>query len=201
MAAADVSAVLFAAALRMLAPLGAAGRRPRGVVGEGLLRRRRTRRSRRSSPPSSRRAGKQVELVFHAEEELPETIAAALEAGQPPDFAFGFCIADYISQWAFDDRLVDLTDTVGHFSDLFDPDALAWRVRAQPEDRAEGAVRAADGPHDQPPPRLEEPPGAGGFHPRGHPEGVGGFLVVLVRPGPARRAPGHWVATTSGASG
>jgi multiple sugar transport system substrate-binding protein len=27
---------------------------------------------------------------------------------------------------AFDDRLVDLSDTIGSFSDLFDPDTLAW---------------------------------------------------------------------------
>ena len=35
--------------------------------------------------------GKQVELVFHPEEELPDAIEAALEAGEPPDFAFGIC--------------------------------------------------------------------------------------------------------------
>jgi multiple sugar transport system substrate-binding protein len=35
---------------------------------------------------------------------------------------------DYISQWAFDDRLVDLSDTIGFFSNLFDPDALEWGV-------------------------------------------------------------------------
>jgi multiple sugar transport system substrate-binding protein len=33
-------------------------------------------------------------------------------------------------KWAVDDRLVDLTDAVGHFSDLFDPDSLA-RVRVR----------------------------------------------------------------------
>ena len=33
--------------------------------------------------------GKQVELVFHSESEHPKAIVAALEAGQPPDFAFG----------------------------------------------------------------------------------------------------------------
>ena len=33
--------------------------------------------------------------------------------------------------------------------------------------------------------------GAGGVHPRRHSEGVGRLLVVLVRPGPAGRAPGH----------
>jgi ABC-type glycerol-3-phosphate transport system substrate-binding protein len=35
--------------------------------------------------------GKEAELVFHPMEELPDKIAAALEVGQPPDFAFGFC--------------------------------------------------------------------------------------------------------------
>ena len=66
--------------------------------------------------------------------------------------------------------------------------------------RAKGPVRAADGPYDQPRPRLEEPPGARGLHPRRHPEGVGGVLVLLVRPGAAGGAQGHWAATTSGAS-
>jgi multiple sugar transport system substrate-binding protein len=50
---------------------------------------------------------------------------AALQTGQPPDFAFSFRTSDYISQWAFDGRLVDVTNAIGHFSDLFDPDALA----------------------------------------------------------------------------
>jgi multiple sugar transport system substrate-binding protein len=72
--------------------------------------------------------GKQVELAFHEEEQLPGVIEAALEAGEPPDLAFGAVLPDYFAEWAFDDRLVDLTDTVGHFSDLFDPEALAWFV-------------------------------------------------------------------------
>ena len=70
--------------------------------------------------------GKQVELVFHPESEHPEAIAAALDAGQPPDFAFGLLFSDYVGRWAFDNRLLNLSDAVGHFSDLFDPDALAW---------------------------------------------------------------------------
>ncbi len=73
-------------------------------------------------------------------------------------------MSDFISEWAFDDRLVDLTDTVGYFSNLFDPDVLAWWVRLNAEDRAEEPLCAADGPRDQPRPRLEEPPGAGGLH-------------------------------------
>jgi multiple sugar transport system substrate-binding protein len=70
--------------------------------------------------------GKQVELVIYEQVELPDKLKAALERGRPPDFAFGTRIADYIGQWAFDDRLVDLADAIGHFSDLFDPEALAW---------------------------------------------------------------------------
>ncbi|MGH6905234.1 MAG: ABC transporter substrate-binding protein, partial [Geminicoccaceae bacterium] len=73
--------------------------------------------------------GKQVELAFYPQAELPAAIAAALEEGQPPDFAFGTRIGAYIGKWAFDDRLVDLTDAIGHFSDLFDPEALAWWIR------------------------------------------------------------------------
>jgi multiple sugar transport system substrate-binding protein len=69
--------------------------------------------------------GKQVDLVFHPDNELPGKLVAALASGQAPDFAFGNHLEDYIGQWAFDDQLVDLTDTVGHFADMFDPDALA----------------------------------------------------------------------------
>jgi multiple sugar transport system substrate-binding protein len=72
------------------------------------------------------KTGKRVELVRYDQPELPDAVEAALETGQPPDFAFGTRIGAYISQWAFDDRLVDLSDAIGHFSDLFDPDALAW---------------------------------------------------------------------------
>jgi multiple sugar transport system substrate-binding protein len=70
------------------------------------------------------KSGKQVELALYPDTELPDRIEAALEAGQPPDFAFGLTI--YFTEWLSDDRLVDLTDTVGTFSDLFDPAALAW---------------------------------------------------------------------------
>ena len=58
-------------------------------------------------------SGKQVELVFQQQEELPDVIAAAFEAGQPPDFAFGHMLQDYVGQWAFEDRLADLSDAVG----------------------------------------------------------------------------------------
>jgi maltose-binding protein MalE len=70
--------------------------------------------------------GKQVEVTRLPLSELPPKIETALEAGQPPDFAFGTGMSMYHSELAIEDRLVDLTDTVGHYADLFDPDALAW---------------------------------------------------------------------------
>jgi multiple sugar transport system substrate-binding protein len=73
-------------------------------------------------------SGKQVELVQPTQDEMVDQAPAAVEVGEPPDFLFGTFIVNYISKWALDDRLVDLTDTVGHFSNLFDPDALAWWV-------------------------------------------------------------------------
>jgi multiple sugar transport system substrate-binding protein len=69
--------------------------------------------------------GKQVEFVVYPQAELPGKIEASLEVGQPPDFAFGFWLNSYAPQWAFDDRLVDLSDAIGHLSDLFDPDVLS----------------------------------------------------------------------------
>ena len=56
---------------------------------------------------------------------------------------------------------------------------------AQREDRAEVIVRPADGAVPTIHPRMEEPAGAGGVHSRGHSEGVGCVLVVLVRSGAA----------------
>jgi multiple sugar transport system substrate-binding protein len=69
-------------------------------------------------------SGKQVELVIYPEAELPDRVVAALQAGAPPDLAFGLEIADFISEWAFEDRLVDLTDAIGSFTNIFDPNAL-----------------------------------------------------------------------------
>jgi multiple sugar transport system substrate-binding protein len=70
--------------------------------------------------------GKEVELTFHPDTEFAGKLVSAVEAGQPPDFAWGTRIDSYYAEWALDDRLVDLTDTIGSFSYLFDPDALAW---------------------------------------------------------------------------
>ena len=110
-------------------------------------------------------SGKEVELVFRPMEELPDEITAALEAGQPPDFVFGFWLGSYAPEWALEDRLVDLSDTIGHFSDLFDPAQLDRATLLN----ATTGRRALYGPADRsdhpPHARLEEPPGRGRFHP------------------------------------
>jgi multiple sugar transport system substrate-binding protein len=67
-------------------------------------------------------SGKQVELTFKPQDEFSGEIVAALQSGAPPDFAFGVDLHE--AQWAFDDRLIDLSEAVGHFSNLFDGDAL-----------------------------------------------------------------------------
>jgi multiple sugar transport system substrate-binding protein len=68
--------------------------------------------------------GKQVEVTRLPLPEQPPKIKAMLEAGHPPDFAFGFWLVDKIPRWALEDRLIDLTDTIGAFSDMFDPAQL-----------------------------------------------------------------------------
>ena len=61
-------------------------------------------------------SGKQVELDLFSQEDLPGKIEAAIEAGTPPDFAFGYNLPEYGASWALRDRLVDLTDAIGTFS-------------------------------------------------------------------------------------
>jgi multiple sugar transport system substrate-binding protein len=70
------------------------------------------------------KTGKHVELVFHDQADLPDKVQAAIEAGQPPDFLFGLLIDAYIDPWAYDDRLVDLTEAIGPLASMFDPDVL-----------------------------------------------------------------------------
>jgi multiple sugar transport system substrate-binding protein len=69
-------------------------------------------------------AGTKVELV-----RLPtgasEEVKAALAAGQPPDFLWGLGgTTNGADQWAYEDRLVDLAETLGPLRELFDPDLL-----------------------------------------------------------------------------
>jgi multiple sugar transport system substrate-binding protein len=68
--------------------------------------------------------GSEVEVVQPSQPELPAKVRAALEAGQPPDFVFGIDVSFYMAEWAFHDRLVNLSNILGSFANMFDPDAL-----------------------------------------------------------------------------
>ena len=71
------------------------------------------------------KTGKQVELVLDVQEEFLADLVAALEAGRrTPDFVYTVADFPQIERWAYEGRLVDLSDAVGQFSDLFDRDAL-----------------------------------------------------------------------------
>jgi multiple sugar transport system substrate-binding protein len=70
-------------------------------------------------------AGKQVELVLGQQEQIAADLVAAVEAGRlTPDFVFTVADTQPYARWAYEGRLVDLREVVGHFSDLFDPNAL-----------------------------------------------------------------------------
>ena len=62
------------------------------------------------------KTGKQVELVQYSQAELAGKINAALEAGQPPDFVFGLDATFSSGQWAYEDRLIDLSDEIMPFA-------------------------------------------------------------------------------------
>jgi multiple sugar transport system substrate-binding protein len=75
-----------------------------------------------------KKISKEVELVFHPQAEskwVQDKAEAALKAGHPPGFAFGQRIDDHLARWAYEGRLVDLSDAVGPLVHQFDPDAVA----------------------------------------------------------------------------
>jgi hypothetical protein len=102
------------------------------------------------------KTGKQVELVFHEQADLPDKVQAAIAAGQPPDFLFGILIDPNIAPWAYDDRLVDLTEAIGPLSraggrrgdraDQTDPE----RVSAPPSRSGAVLLAARPGPQSGP---------------------------------------------------
>jgi multiple sugar transport system substrate-binding protein len=68
--------------------------------------------------------GKDVEIVFQAPGEVLDKTQAAIDAGQPPDFLSGPVAENGFDRWAYEGRLVDLTDAVGPLASMFDADAL-----------------------------------------------------------------------------
>jgi multiple sugar transport system substrate-binding protein len=71
------------------------------------------------------KTGLTMELVRHDNWEVPKEIEKALAAGQPPDFMFALTfVQGQLERWTDEDRLVDLTDTIGNPGDFFDSDIL-----------------------------------------------------------------------------
>ena len=68
--------------------------------------------------------GKTVELVLYPQNELPAKVLAAIEIGRPPDFLYGSRTSPYNGEWAYEGRLVDLSDTLAPLAGLFFPDVL-----------------------------------------------------------------------------
>jgi multiple sugar transport system substrate-binding protein len=72
------------------------------------------------------KTGKDVELVFYPQEELPIKIDSAIESGHLPDLAYGFQL--FTEEWANADALADVTDVVEPFKDEFFPTVLQRAV-------------------------------------------------------------------------
>jgi multiple sugar transport system substrate-binding protein len=68
-------------------------------------------------------SGKEVELVLHGQYEVGNQTRAALEAGQAPDFLY-LSLGEWITQWAYEGKLLDLETALGPALDLFDADAI-----------------------------------------------------------------------------
>jgi hypothetical protein len=109
-------------------------------------------------------SGNDVELVLQPQENHEVNLVAAVEAGRPPDFAFGIIVSNTSRNGPT--RIAWPTSRMS--SALFRTCSIRTPSPGSPaqrEDRAEGPVCAADWPYDLLRPRLEEPPGAGRFHP------------------------------------
>jgi multiple sugar transport system substrate-binding protein len=71
------------------------------------------------------KADKEVELVLEKHEKLRDDTLAAIKAGRPPpDFIFTVVSIQYYERWAYEGRLVELTDAIGPMREMFDRDAL-----------------------------------------------------------------------------
>lgn len=69
------------------------------------------------------KTGKHVDLLLHEQSDFASNVLAAIEAGQPPDFAYGF-LGTYIPKWAYDDVLANLSDVLEPSKDQFFPGVL-----------------------------------------------------------------------------
>ena len=112
------------------------------------------------------KTGKRVELVQPSQDDMEAKVLAAVEAGEPPDYLFGTNTDYYYGQWAYDDRLVDLSDVVRPVRKPVRPGRAQLRHVARRDHRPPRPLRAADGLRHPPRPRLAQPARAGRVHHR-----------------------------------
>jgi multiple sugar transport system substrate-binding protein len=69
--------------------------------------------------------GIDVEYSLFTNEDVPVKVLAAISAGEVPDLAFGFLFdLQHTSRWAYEGRLVDVSDVLEPMADRFMPVAL-----------------------------------------------------------------------------
>ena len=142
-------------------------------------------RSGRSSPPSSGRPASRSSSILPSHDDMLAKIVARSRPGSRPISCSATRPIGTPRQWADEDRLVDLSDVIGPFASLFDPDALGYATLFDATTGRRALYALPMAVLDQQCPCLAEPARAGRVHPRRHSQAVGGVLVVLVRPGPA----------------
>ena len=70
--------------------------------------------------------GKQVELDLLSRNDINAKAPVAVIDGELPNILFGAAPDLSYGEWAYEDRLIDLSDVIGPFASLFDPDALSY---------------------------------------------------------------------------
>ena len=103
--------------------------------------------------------------------ELADELVAALEAGQPPDFAFGVQHSTTTSTngpTRVGSSISRTPSATSRTCSIRMRSSASTLLNATTGRR--GLYAAADGPRDPPRPRLEEPARTGGLHARGHPK-------------------------------
>jgi multiple sugar transport system substrate-binding protein len=70
------------------------------------------------------KTGKDVELKNYPFDEFRPKLADALAGGHTPDFVFFLRISDYLVPWAYEGRLLDLSDVLEPLAHNFDPEAF-----------------------------------------------------------------------------
>ena len=142
----------------------------------------------RSSRPSTRSI--KVELSQYAPQDMIPKTVAALDAGNPPDVAYGD-VYDFqvTAKWAYDGKLEDVTEH--HRSDAR-PSSSRRRCRppsSTTTNQEARLLRLPDQAADHAHPVLEGHAGRGGLQGKRHPEGLEGLLGLLVRQGAGRLPP------------